>query len=93
MLVDDTYFECLLEKEKTCAKTIEVKIYTLHYNSVKYIITMITDSGNGFDTQILSSIFRNSRTFNGRGVFVSRKNSLGIYYNRKGNSVLFLNKA
>jgi hypothetical protein len=57
-----------------------------------YIITKIVDEGNGFDTQVLSEIFRNSDTFNGRGVFVSRKNSLGIYYNAKGNSVLFLHK-
>ena len=50
------------------------------------------DEGEGFDTQILSQIFRNSKKFNGRGVLVSRKNSMGIYYNSKGNCVLFLNK-
>jgi two-component system, HptB-dependent secretion and biofilm response regulator len=56
------------------------------------MVTQITDEGDGFDTQILSKIFRNSTKFNARGVFVSRKNSLGIYYNSKGNSVLYLNK-
>lgn len=92
MLNDDTYYDKLLELETQCSKMITVDIFTADYNARKYIITVISDEGNGFDTQILSKIFRNSRTFNGRGVFVSRKNSLGIYYNRKGNTVLFLNK-
>ena len=65
---------------------------TIEHNSYTYIVTQISDEGDGFDTQMLSEIFRNSAAFNGRGVFVSRKNSLGIYYNAKGNSVLFLNK-
>lgn len=92
MLEDDSYFDSLLEMQKLCDKRIEVKLYLLHQESSKYIITQITDEGDGFDTQILSHIFRNSRSFNGRGVFVSRKNSMGIYYNPKGNSVLYLNK-
>jgi len=92
LLDNDIYFETLLEKEKECDKNIEVKVDKVTYGDYDYIITMITDDGVGFDTQILSEIFRNSQTFNGRGVFVSRKNSSGIYYNSKGNTVLFLNK-
>lgn len=57
-----------------------------------YVITKIIDEGDGFDTNILSEIFRNKALFNGRGVFVSRRSSLGIYYNQKGNEVLFLHK-
>ena len=92
IIEDDTYFEILREKEKNCKKKIEVKVLTLSYNSSNYVITFIHDEGSGFDTQILSEIFRNGTKFNGRGVFISRKNSLGIYYNSKGNSVLYLNK-
>ena len=92
LMDNDTYFDTLLEKEKDCKKSIYVKIDKIEHGSVNYIVTHITDEGDGFDTQILSEIFRNSQTFNGRGVFVSRKNSLGIYYNNKGNSVLYLNK-
>ena len=92
MLENDTYFDTLLEKEKTCSKKIHVQINKIKNLSSSYIITQITDEGEGFDTQILSEIFRNSQTFNGRGVFVSRKNSMGIYYNTDGNSVLYLNK-
>lgn len=79
-------------KEKECDKEIEVKVDKVLHHDDLYIITKISDEGDGFDTQILSEIFRNSKKFHGRGVFVSRKNSFGIYYNAKGNSVLFINK-
>jgi len=92
LMADDKYFEVLSEKETTCDKSINVKVDKVEHGSVSYIITKITDEGDGFDTQILSTIFRNSQRFHGRGVFVSRKNSFGIYYNSKGNSVLFINK-
>ena len=92
LLEEDTYFETLIEKEKLCNKKITVKIQKIKHYAYTYVVTQITDEGMGFDTQILSEIFRNSSNFNGRGVFISRKNSLGIYYNDKGNSVLFLNK-
>ena len=92
LIHEDTYYETLQEKEKGCSKKIDVKVSTIIYEASSYVITQITDEGEGFDTQILSEIFRNAQTFNGRGVFISRKNSLGIYYNSQGNSVLYLNK-
>lgn len=88
LLEEGNYFGSLLEEEKKCKKKITVKLYKIK----SYLITQISDEGKGFDTSILSTIFRNSQKFNGRGVFVSRKNTMGIYYNSKGNSVLFLNK-
>jgi serine phosphatase RsbU (regulator of sigma subunit) len=92
LIEEDKYFDTLVEMEKLSTKKIFVRIDKIEDNASTYIITQITDEGSGFDTQILSEIFRNSRKFNGRGVFVSRKNSLGIYYNASGNSVLYLNK-
>ena len=92
LIEEDTYYEILQKKEKDCSKKIDVKVSTIVYESSSYVVTQITDEGKGFDTQILSEIFRNAQTFNGRGVFISRKNSLGIYYNSQGNSVLYLNK-
>jgi hypothetical protein len=91
-LEDDVYFEKLKELQKGNNKTIEVEVYKITEPYSTYIVTKICDEGEGFDTHILSQIFRNSKKFNGRGVFVSRKNSMGIYYNPKGNCVLFLNK-
>lgn len=93
LIEEDRYLETLMELQKNCTKKIEVSISKIEYNSSSFIITKIEDEGDGFDTQILSKIFRNIKSFNGRGVFVSRSSSLGIYYNEKGNSVLFLHKA
>jgi len=92
LLEEDEYFETLNTLSEKCTKTTTVSVYRVNNLSSSYIITKIHDEGEGFDTQMLSEIFRNSRKFNGRGVFVSRKNSMGIYYNTQGNCVLYLNK-
>ncbi|MDD3443322.1 MAG: response regulator [Sulfurimonas denitrificans] len=92
LINDDNYFATLEKLEKTCNKKISVCINIIEYNSNKYVTTAIRDEGAGFDTQILSDIFRNRKNFNGRGVYISRQASLGIYYNTKGTSVLFLHK-
>lgn len=92
LIEKDTYLQTLQDKQKDCTKNILVSINKITYDSADYIITQINDDGDGFDTEILSKIFRNTKSFNGRGVFVSRNSSLGIYYNSKGNSVLFLHK-
>jgi len=91
-LEEDIYFQKLEELQEECTKKITVEVYKVKELDAEYIITKICDEGDGFDTQILSQIFRNSKQFNGRGVFVSRKNSMGIYYNSAGNCVLFLNR-
>ncbi|MDF1875073.1 response regulator [Sulfurimonas sp. SAG-AH-194-I05] len=92
LLEKDVYFETLKEKEKACNKKINVTVNEVLRGTSKYIITQISDEGEGFDTHLLSDIFRSKQTFNGRGVFVSRKNSVGIYYNAQGNSVLYISK-
>ena len=92
LLEDDIYFDTLAEKEKDCDLHITVSIHKIRHYSNCYIITKIADMGAGFDTAILSEIFRNANAFNGRGVFISRTSSHGIYYNSVGNSVIFLNK-
>ncbi len=92
LLEDDVYFDELSKREIDCTLQIKVSVHRVRHYSNCYIITKITDMGNGFDTKILSEIFRNSQAFNGRGVYISRASSHGIYYNSKGNSVIFLNK-
>ena len=92
LLSDDIYFETLENKQKNCNKKITVNIHKVVYRSNTYIFTLISDEGSGFDTNILSKIFRNTEGFNGRGVYVSRKSSEGIYYNDIGNTVMFLHK-
>lgn len=92
LLEEDIYFDTLAEKEKDCDLKITVSIHRIRHYSNCYIITKISDMGAGFDTAILSEIFRNANAYNGRGVFISRTSSHGIYYNSIGNSVIFLNK-
>ena len=91
-LEEDIYFEMLEKLDAQNNKKIDVSVFKLQEANNEYIVTRISDEGEGFDTQTLSEIFRNSVKFNGRGVFVSRKNSMGIYYNTEGNCVLFLHK-
>ena len=92
LLEEDTYFSTLETMERACSKKITITINKINYMDNIYIVTGILDEGDGFDTNILSEIFRNKAQFNGRGVFVSRRSSLGIYFNAKGNEVLFLHK-
>lgn len=93
LMESDAYFDALATMELACKKEITVCVTVLTYQNREYIVTQITDEGDGFDTNILAHIFRDIKNFNGRGVFISRQSSLGIYYNQKGNSVLFLHKA
>ena len=92
LIEDDIYFQTLSEKEQNCSKKITITIEKLQNKKSTSVVTIITDEGDGFNPHILSNIFRNSQTFNGRGVFVSRRNSMGIYYNTIGNTVLYINK-
>ncbi len=92
LIENDIYLQTLQEIQKDCTKKIFITINKITNDSINYIVTQVSDEGEGFDTEILSKIFRNTKSFNGRGVFVSRNSSLGIYYNSKGNSVLFLHK-
>lgn len=92
LMQEDKYFETLQKLQQECNKKIFVDIAEIDYNSNRYVITIIKDEGDGFDTQILSNIFRDKRNFNGRGVYISRQSSLGLYYSDKGDSVLFLHK-
>jgi serine phosphatase RsbU (regulator of sigma subunit) len=93
LMDSDAYFDALATMEARCEKEITVCVTVLAYQGREYVVTQITDEGEGFDTNILAYIFRDVKNFNGRGVFISRQSSLGIYYNQKGNSVLFLHRA
>jgi len=94
MLIDEeAYFDFLARKEKECARHIHIKLFlTTNHEDQQYLLTWIEDEGEGFDTALLSTIFGIKRQYNGRGVFMSKRSSLGIYYNQKGNGVLFITK-
>lgn len=95
MISDGSYWTYLeeLEDKLSKVKKIDIKLYKINYGSNQnYLVTNIQDEGMGFDTQILTKILRNRDGFNGKGVYISRKLSLGIYYNKIGNDVLFIHK-
>lgn len=93
LIEKDEYFTYLAHHEKECHKKITI---TLHVSSnpagEKYLFTCIEDEGEGFDTAILSTVFGLRKSFNGRGIFMSRRATLGIYFNAKGNLVMFVTK-
>jgi len=93
LLENETYFDFLTNIEKACHKKIDIKLFiTSNEEGQRYLLTWIEDEGDGFDTALLSTTFGVKRQFNGRGVFISKRSSLGIYYNTKGNGVLFITK-
>lgn len=86
------YWDVLGEREQECDKQTLINLYNIDHLGHNYLVTMITDEGEGFDTQLLHDIFYRANNFNGRGVYISRRSSNGIYYNAKGNSVFTINK-
>ncbi|MDO9266569.1 MAG: response regulator [Sulfurimonas sp.] len=92
LLNDNSYFAKLEEMQKDCTKSITATLHAIEHAANRYIVTTIKDEGNGFDTKILSKLFKKSTSFNGRGIYISKKSSMGVYYNSSGNSVLFLHK-
>ena len=94
LLEEESYFDFLKQKEEdACSKHIDIKLFlTSNADKERYLLTWIEDAGEGFDTSLLSTIFGIERRYNGRGVFMSKRSSLGIYYNEKGNGVLFISK-
>ncbi len=91
MIESGEYWDILPEKEQGCDKEILVELYDIHHQEQQYLITMITDEGEGFDTALLRDIFYRANKFHGRGVYITRKSSNGIYYNAKGNSIFIIN--
>lgn len=92
LLNDNSYFSKLEEMQKDCTKSITATLHAIEHAANRYIVTTIKDEGNGFDTKILNNLFKKSTSFNGRGIYISKKSSMGVYYNSSGNSVLFLHK-
>ena len=93
LIEDEIYIETLLEKESQLSLEISIDIEkTINTNNEQYLLTIITDEGEGFNTEILRGDFGIKKDFNGRGIYMSRNASRGIYYNRKANSVIFFIK-
>ncbi len=91
-LEEDIYFDKIVELDAKCNKTTTVRLYDTVYKDIQYLITQIEDEGDGFDSDVLFNIFKHRKMLSGRGIFLSRKNSYGIHFNKKANIVMFLQK-
>ena len=92
LIAEGTYMDQLNKLSIGNDKKIEVTIREIKYLNHHYIYTTITDEGNGFDTDILKDVYKGTKRYNGRGVYMSKRNTLGVYYSKKANSVSFLIK-
>ena len=92
LIEEGTYWDILEVEEEQNDKEIKIEIYKHYHQNTAYFLTIIYDQGEGFNTDILKDIFQRTHHYNGRGVFASKQNSNGIYYNMQGNSVLTIHK-
>ena len=82
LIKNDKYIDFV---KKGNDKKIRVCISKVDYKDKKYLICKITDEGEGFDVnkQI-------NAKYNGRGIILSEKFCKALFYNEKGNSVMFI---
>ena len=80
---ENRYIEYL--KKAKSDKSINVCIGKINYKNNQYLVCKITDEGNGFDLNQ-----NKTALYNGRGLLMSSKISKGVFYNEKGNSVIFI---
>jgi len=86
------YYEKLPIIEQNSDAKISVKVYEMQKSGVASIATQICDEGKGFNLLQFIRQSKSKTNPNGRGIFVSRKNCNDIYYNERGNCVLFFIK-
>lgn len=93
LIKNDVYFKYLHYKELTCNKKIKVDVYSFsNLEKQNFLLVTMEDGGKGFDTALLATIFGVNKSFNCRGILMSRNSSLGIYYNDAANRVTFIAK-
>ena len=83
LLEDGKYMEFL--KNAKSDKKIYLCVSKLEYKNRQYLIAKITDEGKGFDIKQ-----KKTALYNGRGLLMSDRICDGIFYNQKGNSVIFI---
>ena len=83
LLREKKYMDFL--KNAKSNKKINICVSKLHYKDKTYFVCKITDEGEGFDLNQ-----NKTALFNGRGLLMSDRICNGVFYNEKGNSVLFI---
>lgn len=83
LLEDGKYMDFL--KNAKSDKKIYLCLSKLMYNNNLYLIVKITDEGEGFDIKQ-----KKTALYNGRGLLMSYRICDGVFYNPKGNFVIFI---
>lgn len=89
LIEQDEYHDELLKREKECTKQIHITISKSSYCNHHFIMTTIRDEGDGFNLTDITRLLRNKTNFNGRGIIISKMQADELYYNIKGNEVIF----
>ena len=79
----------LQQLQQNCQKKIVVEVFMCIESSNTYYATQICDEGKGFDPQLVENLHKNRNNLNGRGIYISKRNTNGVYYNATGNCVIF----
>jgi hypothetical protein len=90
LIANDEYIDFLQQKEAELGESKEIEIKLSYYQGGdrKFLMTQITDSGEGFDTLILRNKLLGKDRFHGRGIVMTKNYVDGLYYNMRSNSVL-----
>ena len=90
LMLNDTYEDFLTQKELELGEVKQIEITLSYYENEnnRYILTQISDSGEGFDTLILRNKLLGNDRFHGRGITMTKNYVDGLYYSDKANSVL-----
>ena len=83
LLENGKYMDFL--KNAKSDKKIYLCVSKLEYKNGQYLIAKITDEGKGFNVKQ-----KKTALYNGRGLLMSDRICDGVFYNQKGNSVIFI---
>lgn len=89
LIKDGNYEEYLLEIENNFDKQISTSIFEFEDTGRRFIGCCIADEGEGFDTSIIKSSINEHELYHYRGIKIVKGLVNELYYNIKGNEVVF----
>lgn len=92
LLKEGLYEERLAEIETEVDKEIVTVISSFQENAMQFLMATVTDEGEGFDTSIIKETVRDIELFHYRGLKIVKGLVDEIYYNERGNEVMFFKK-
>lgn len=89
---DGFYEEHLLRLEADVDKKIAAVVSLFEENEMQFIMAVVTDEGNGFDTSIIKESVRDIELLHYRGIKIAKGLVDEIYYIEKGNEVTLIKR-